>query len=202
MDESTGTWGNRIRRRAVLKGMSAVGGTAAMGLLPRLASADVDRSYVDACGTLVGVPGPVLEPVNQPGKLAGGFRMLTEAAMLAGPEAMEEWLGTYRQATERGDTNDEIAQILYHTAPALSRLGIKLWLFGMWTGASEHDALDDITYEGKSVKDTFVYSAVAYRRGWIWRIAQAHPMGYSHFDLNSWGEEPPMLADYIGYNIG
>ena len=68
--------------------------------------------------------------------------------------------------------------------------------------ANEQGALDDITYEGKSVKETFVYSAVAYRRGWIWRIAQAHPMGYSHFDLNSWGEAAPPLTDYFGDYTG
>ena len=190
----------------MLKGMSVVGGTTAMGLLPRFASADAvdvgEEDYVAACGALVGVPGPVLEPSNQPGRLAGGFLLLTAAAVLDGETRMVRWLDTYRQAEKQGDPSDKIAQLLYENDPTLSRLGMKLWLFGMWTGANEKDSLVDLTFQGNSVKDTFVYSSVAYRRGWIWRIAQAHPMGYSHFALNSWGEAAPSLSDYIGHNTG
>ena len=206
MNEDAKRGEGRIRRRAVLKGMSVVGGTTAMGLVPSLANAHVGelpgRDYVDACGALIGIPGDVLEPVNQPGGLADGFILLTEAAVIDGVERMGNWLDTYREAAESGHSADEIAELLYDDDSTLSRLGMKLWLFGMWTGANEKDSLVDLTFQGNSVKDTFVFSSLAYRRGWIWRIAQAHPMGYSHFDPNSWGAAAPSLTDYIGHSSG
>ena len=205
MNENGRRGNDRLGRRSVLKGLGVVGGTTAMGLVPSFANGQVGespgrRDYVDACGTLIGITGDVLEPVNRPGKLADGFLRLTEAAVIEGKAAMARWLSTYSRGVERGDTSDEIAQLLHEDSPTLCRLGMKLWLFGMWTGANETDSLVDLTFEGHSVKETFVYSAVAYRRGWIWRIAQAHPMGYSHFNPNSWGEAAPSLTDYIGHD--
>jgi hypothetical protein len=42
-----------------------------------------------------------------------------------------------------------------------------------------------------------VVSATAYTQGWTWRVAQAHPMGYSELRYGYWGNDPLPLGDYI-----
>ena len=40
-------------------------------------------------------------------------------------------------------------------------------------------------------------SPKAYTQGWVWRVAQAHPMGYSDMQFGYWTREPPPLSDFI-----
>jgi hypothetical protein len=42
-----------------------------------------------------------------------------------------------------------------------------------------------------------VVSAKAYTQGWTWRVAQAHPMGYSELRFGYWSDVPPPLNDII-----
>ena len=185
-------------RRSTLKAIGTIGAGMAVGWMP-LAKAlgNDDQDFVDACGTLVGVPGGVLEPVNEPGKLAPGFRALAQEGLTNGIEAMGDWLATYRKAVAGGKEPDEIAEELMTANGPLSRLSMKLWLYGMWLGTSEQDETVDYHWYGNNTMDDFVVSAVAYRRGWVWRMGQAKPMGYSRFMLNSWGSAPPSLDQYL-----
>jgi hypothetical protein len=43
-----------------------------------------------------------------------------------------------------------------------------------------------------------VVSSAAYTQGWVWRVAQAHPMGYSELRFGYWGEQPQNLSDFVG----
>lgn len=83
-----------------------------------------------------------------------------------------------------------------------ARMTMMMWLFGMWMGETEHERLERKTEKffsanasGKALKD-YVISSRAYENGWIWKIAQAHPMGISQFAFGSWTEKPPELSDY------
>lgn len=42
-----------------------------------------------------------------------------------------------------------------------------------------------------------VISSAAYTQGWAWRVAQAHPMGYSDLTFGYWAKNPPTLPDFI-----
>ena len=185
--------GGMLKRRSFLKAMTSV--TLAPSL-PVMAQTDLSVNYIGASSVLLGIPANSLEPKIQPDKLSYGFRILTESALIGGGSAMEAWLSLYEQELKQGIPNDKIAIDLYSNNGAVSRLTMKLWLFGIWTGNNEMHYLKDGFYFGNSYKQNFVYSALAYRRGWIWRIAQAHPMGYSHYDLNSWSSSAPSLSDY------
>ena len=35
-----------------------------------------------------------------------------------------------------------------------------------------------------------VISPAAYTQGWTWRVAQAHPMGYSELRFGYWAKDP------------
>ena len=43
-----------------------------------------------------------------------------------------------------------------------------------------------------------VISSAAYTQGWSWRVAQAHPMGYSEWTFGYWSSPPPSLSDFTG----
>lgn len=42
-----------------------------------------------------------------------------------------------------------------------------------------------------------VISPAAYTQGWTWRVAQAHPMGYSELRFGYWAEDALPLDDYV-----
>lgn len=42
-----------------------------------------------------------------------------------------------------------------------------------------------------------VISPTAYTQAWIWRVAQAHPMGYSEEVFGYWSTNPPNLSEFI-----
>jgi len=42
-----------------------------------------------------------------------------------------------------------------------------------------------------------VVSSNSYVEGWIWRILQAHPMGYSMMRFGYWANQPPPLSAYL-----
>jgi Membrane bound FAD containing D-sorbitol dehydrogenase len=42
-----------------------------------------------------------------------------------------------------------------------------------------------------------VISPAAYTQAWTWRVAQAHPMGYSDLRFGYWSDDPLPLDDFI-----
>ncbi|MES2817568.1 MAG: sorbitol dehydrogenase [Pseudomonadota bacterium] len=74
-------------------------------------------------------------------------------------------------------------------APA-ARAIMKLWLLGVWFPPPLAD--------GSAGPAPHVVSDQAYKESWAWRIAQAHPMGYSQFHFGYWASEPPSLEAFTG----
>lgn len=81
------------------------------------------------------------------------------------------------------DHLDQVAVQLLKTERIreLARSIVLAWYFGVW-------------YEWPAEKGakprTTVVSADAYTQGWVWRIAQAHPPGYSNLRFGHWAFEP------------
>ena len=71
---------------------------------------------------------------------------------------------------------------------ALARSLVKLWYLGSWYNAG------DTAFDGKTV------SADAYIGALVWRVMQAHAMGYSEFTFGYWSAPPPPLSDF-GANV-
>jgi Membrane bound FAD containing D-sorbitol dehydrogenase len=42
-----------------------------------------------------------------------------------------------------------------------------------------------------------VVSPTAYTQAWAWRVAQAHPMGYSELRFGYWSDEPLPVEDFV-----
>jgi hypothetical protein len=67
----------------------------------------------------------------------------------------------------------------------LARSIIMSWYFGVWY---------EWRVSGGKPRFTVV-SADAYTQGWIWRIAEAHPPGYSNLRFGHWAFPPPQSFD-------
>lgn len=91
---------------------------------------------------------------------------------------------------------DQVAQEIL-ADPALAPLARAImleWYTGSWyTPASLVKPPDDPTLQAPAVK---VISSDAYTRGWMWNVAQAHPMGYSNWHFGYWSSPPPALTDF------
>jgi hypothetical protein len=93
---------------------------------------------------------------------------------------------------------DQIAQqvLMITTQPTIpnnvlaARSIMKLWLLGVWYQP----------FDAANLKkgDSTVVSDQAYIYSWAWKIAQAHPMGYSESFFGYWNSTPPSLEDMTG----
>jgi len=76
----------------------------------------------------------------------------------------------------------------------LARSIVLMWYLGSWY---EPDDLKTLPLTAPSFIKHTVISPKAYTQGWVWRVAQAHPMGYSDMQFGYWTREPPPLSDFI-----
>jgi hypothetical protein len=75
----------------------------------------------------------------------------------------------------------------------LSRSIVMAWYFGVWYEWPQNK---------KAGRPRFtVVSADAYTQGWVWRIAQAHPPGYSNLRFGYWAFEPSNAFDLGNFKL-
>ena len=188
----------RVPRRSVLKAGAGLAALGTVPLVPAFAQTVLDTVlFAEACSTLIGLPSQQLYDPNRPGPLCPSFLLLCEQGIDEGTDQVQSFLDRYQDDVKSGLGPDHTAADLHEHHPVLSRLTAKLWLSGMWYGGDEDPSqLTRHEWYGNVVTNTFVHSGLAMRRAWIWRFAQAHPQGYSHFEVDSWGALPPSLQDY------
>lgn len=80
----------------------------------------------------------------------------------------------------------------------LARSIILMWYLGSWYDPAELQKYNAPNPPPDPVPAVQVISPDAYTQGWVWSVAQAHPMGYSNFTFGYWGQNPPSLSDFIG----
>ena len=94
-------------------------------------------------------------------------------------------------------------KVEYEPMKFLMRSIILAWYLGAWYAPQE---LKNKSYAAKDQQHGYystrrysqevlipyeVISPNAYTNGMVWRVAQAHPMGYSNLQFGYWGKEPP-----------
>jgi Membrane bound FAD containing D-sorbitol dehydrogenase len=102
----------------------------------------------------------------------------------------------------RGDESDPAAaaaKVMHDPDPNIMYLGrsiILAWYLGVWY---DPDVLKRYNTPDQMfpVPADQVISPAAYTQGWTWRVAQAHPMGYSELRYGYWGKDPLPLQDFI-----
>jgi hypothetical protein len=90
-------------------------------------------------------------------------------------------------ARSRQDVIIEKVQVADDTK-FLARSIVLMWYLGAWYKPA--DLRKAVT--SPDFVPHMIISAKAYSRGWIWRIAQAHPMGFSEMQFGYWAEPPKL----------
>jgi hypothetical protein len=77
----------------------------------------------------------------------------------------------------------------------LARSIVLMWYVGSWYEPAELKRL--ATPNALPFASHEVISPAAYTSGWVWRVAQAHPMGYSDMQFGYWTHPPQPIDDFI-----
>jgi hypothetical protein len=72
-----------------------------------------------------------------------------------------------------------------------------MWYLGAWYEPKALQALAAAPDPSKVFVGHTVVSSKAYTQGWLWRVAQAHPMGYSDMQFGYWTRDPEPQAEFI-----
>ncbi len=141
---------------------------------------DLDR-FVRLSSALTGVDASQLKPAIDPIGIAEQYLQTLKQSI--SPSLLQTLLSTLPATS---DAAVDVTSLL--SDPTLGPIGrsiIKLWLLGSW-----YDPLNP----SSAVK---VVSAQAYKESLVWKVMQAHPMGYSMFSFGYWAEEPPAFDQFL-----
>jgi hypothetical protein len=90
-------------------------------------------------------------------------------------------------------------KVLNNPDPNIKYLGrsiILMWYLGAWYEPKTLQKFNLSPPKPPYPPDKII-SRAAYTQGWTWRVAQAHPMGYSELLFGYWSNEPPKLEAFI-----
>jgi hypothetical protein len=95
---------------------------------------------------------------------------------------------------------DDLADLLLNKSGDdvryLCRAVMLMWFLGSWYAPADLKLYSGQKPPSAPIKSTVISSA-AYTQGWVWNVAQAHPMGYSNLRFGYWNAAPPLLSDFI-----
>ena len=209
-----------LTRRSIIRGAGAAGSLLAAGGLPLWARGEqpagepAPADYLRLSSALLGVEAARLEPEARAGEtpLADTFHGLCREAA---PGATAALLAAWREAAPRGAAAAGAAAS-GAAAPAaggrlladgglpradgvgaLARLTMQMWLCGVWYGGTETARMPASAGAiDPGHRTDFVVSVRAYRNGWLWRFAQARPIGVAG-EPGAWSEAPPSLDEFL-----
>jgi Membrane bound FAD containing D-sorbitol dehydrogenase len=190
-------------RRTLLAGAAAATAAATVATLstsPPARAADPSSAqdmhdFVALSAALTGIVPTKLAPAADPIDIKRDyFKLLNEKQ----PAAFEKLLTIVR------DNRNASAQVIIDKVQSdpesnfLARSIVLMWYLGAWYDPADLKLLagpppppPDISHK--------VISAKAYTQGWVWRVAQAHPMGSSDMQFGYWQRKPnPEHPDFIG----
>ncbi|HEY0142087.1 MAG TPA: sorbitol dehydrogenase [Thermoanaerobaculia bacterium] len=155
-------------------------------------SPEVDiQDFANMSAALTGFLPSVIKPLLDPVNLAGTYYDFIVKE--AGNALMLGLLNAYRAIATQppqtiADTLLETRGTLVTPQGQLAQQIVALWYLGSW-------------YDWPSQKRTQVVSMQAYTNGLAWKVAQAHPMGFSPYTFGYWADQPPPLSSF-GVNDG
>ena len=204
-----------LTRRSILQGAGAAGSLLLAGGLPLWARGEqapeepAPDDYPRLSAALLGVEAARLEPAARAGEipLADTFHALSrEAAPAATAAMLSAWRAAAEGTTAGGPAppGAAVGRLLADggrpradEVGALARLTMLMWLYGVWYGGTETARMPaSAAAIGADHRTDLVVSVRAYRNGWIWRFAQARPMGVAGAP-GAWAEAPPPLDELL-----
>ncbi len=206
-----------ISRRALMAGATATAATAAFGsmlILPSsliaqaspAAAVDPDATaklqFRDLSAALTGIDPSILVPNVDPFGMNGEVFARAKAADATTLDTiLSKFSGSIPRTVEQilADDKDESAKFLMRSI-------ILAWYLGAWYAPQDlkrnsykpRNSYDSTRRYSKEILIPFeVISPSAYTNSLVWRVAQAHPMGYSNLQFGYWGQEPPGIEKFI-----
>lgn len=186
-----------LTRRTVLAGAAAATAAVTIGTEPAAALAPLSDDMVafkNLSAALTGISADKLAPVTDALELKQDyfkwvmdrkpdqFKALLQIAK-ANPTALQTIVD---QSQANGD------------AKFLARSIVLMWYLGAWY---DPDDLKRLVAARSAEQPLFishtVISSKAYTQGWLWRVIQAHPMGYSDMQFGYWTRKPEPIEDFI-----
>jgi hypothetical protein len=210
-----------VTRRTVLAGAAATTAAVAIGAdAPAIAQGVIDpdrlKLFETLSSALTGIPRGKLAPETDPlldfkiqyfkrasgmadesqdikpdNKRAADFETLMKIIKAANlPD-------TPADVIKQGDVDKLAGQIALagNDVKYLARSIVLMWYVGSWYEPAELEKL--ATPNALPFVSHEVISPAAYANGWVWRVAQAHPMGYSDMQFGYWTHPPRPIDDFI-----
>jgi hypothetical protein len=190
-------------RRTLLAGAAAATAAATVGTLSTTAparaadpnSAQDMTDFVTLSAALTGIMTTKLAPGADPIDIKRDyFKWVSEKR----PAAFEKLLNIVRD--NRNAPTQAIIDKVQSDAESkfLGRSIVLMWYLGAWYDPDELKMLAEPPPSPPEISHK-VISAKAYTQGWVWRVAQAHPMGSSDMQFGYWQRKPnPERPDFIG----
>jgi hypothetical protein len=144
---------------------------------------ELDR-FVRLSSALTGLDASQLKPELDPIGIADQF--LQTLKDFIDPKILDALLSTVPATS--GEPVDVNALLGDPTLGPIGRSILKLWLLGAW-----YSPLNPST----AIK---VVSSQAYKESLVWKVMQAHPMGYSMLSFGHWAEAPPPLDQFLTFS--
>jgi hypothetical protein len=79
----------------------------------------------------------------------------------------------------------------------LARSIILMWYLGAWYDPDDLKQVAASAIREKGSVPFNVISPKAYTQAWVWRVARAHPMGYSEWTFGYWQIDPPPPSSFV-----
>jgi hypothetical protein len=193
-----------LTRRTVLAAAAVTTAAATMRLdMPALAQAAVDpdpemTAFLNLSAALTGVAKARLAPDTDPINIRREyFDWVKKNEPVAFKALLEVAKGMTFTAGDDGIVKqadvDRLVLAIKDDTKYLARSIVLMWYLGSWY---KPDELMKLTGTQGFISHT-VISSKAYTQGWLWRVAQTHPMGYSEMQFGYWTRDPEPLTDFI-----
>jgi hypothetical protein len=196
-----------LTRRSVLAGAAATAAATIGANTPAGAqAADDDKViFVNLSAALTGIAREKLAPTVDPIDIKEEyFRQASNPKYAAAFSALLQLTSAANLQIPSGDTDGVIPQDKVDGLVArieatdetkfLARSIVLMWYLGAWY---EPDDLRKLAADPKAFVPHTIISSKAYTQGWLWRVAQAHPMGYSDMQFGYWTRPPAAPAEFI-----
>jgi Membrane bound FAD containing D-sorbitol dehydrogenase len=195
-----------ISRRALLAGATATAATIAFGgvlaataagQIPVDPDATAKLQFSELSAALTGIDKNILLPNVDPFKFNDE---VFERARKADSARLDMLLNKFQgSAGNPAKTPREIHEDPDEDTRFLVRSIILAWYLGAWYDPKvlkQHSYQKTVYYSARRYsRDVLipheVISPSAYTRSMVWRVAQAHPMGYSNLQFGYWADNPP-----------
>jgi Membrane bound FAD containing D-sorbitol dehydrogenase len=186
-----------LTRRTVLAGVAATTAVVTVGVdTPAGAQSTISdmEAFEQLSAALTGIPAGKLAPATDSiGLKQDYFNWVKEKEPTA-----------FASLLQIAKDNQDAAQAIIDKSQAsddtkfLARSIVLMWYLGSWYSPDDlKRLLDEKSARVPLFVPHTVTSPKAYTQAWVWRIAQAHPMGYSDMQFGYWARDPAPLEDFL-----